>query len=140
MAQENLFSEKALSTSSSPKHDLGSGLCLRVEKSVGKKGRAILYRQGFVIKSVDLADATARRLFVVEAVELGAIKLRLAHALGISRQSIDNYIDSKHHFGVDGLIHSYYSSTGKSLRRQREEHADQRVKGNKTRQLSFGHP
>ncbi len=134
MAQENMFTEKSIPTSS--KRDIGAGLHLEVDKTVGDKGRAKLYRSGVFIKGVDLADKAAKRLFVTEAVELGAIKLRLADTLGISRQTIDNYLECKRHFSVEGLIHGYTPSVSKSLRTQRKEHADQRVNGNKAHQLA----
>jgi len=132
LAQENLFSEEMISPSL--RHDLGLGL--RMELEDGKKGRATLYRHGILIKTVDLRDTAAKRLFVVETVELGAVKQYLAGALGISRQTIDNYVEAKCHFGVEGLIHSYSPSASKGLRRQREAHAGQRVKGNKSHQLA----
>ncbi|MBT5528180.1 MAG: hypothetical protein HOK35_03395 [Cytophagia bacterium] len=48
-----------------------------------------------------MEDNIAKRLFIVEAVELGAMKSRLASALEISRQTIDNYLGIKKHFGLE---------------------------------------
>ena len=66
---------------------------------------------------------------------MGATKARLAEALGISRQSIHNYTETKKYFGIEGLIHNYRTSTSKSRRRQRKNHASRRGTGNKARQL-----
>jgi DNA-binding XRE family transcriptional regulator len=40
------------------------------------------------MKRVDLSDKPAKKLFVVEDVELGTTKYKLAEALTISRQTI----------------------------------------------------
>jgi hypothetical protein len=94
-----------------------------------------LYHNDTLVKTIDLSDRVAKRLLVVEAVELGATKLRLANALQISRQTIHNYTEIKKHFGLEGLIHNYSPSTSKSLRKQRKRHADRRLNGNKARQV-----
>ena len=114
--------------------DLGSGLFLELNGKRSKL-RAALYRHGTYIKEVDLSDKGAKRLFVLEAVELGARKTRLASALNMSRQSIHNYEEIKKHFGLEGLIHSYSPSESKSLRKQRQQHSEKRRQGNKARQL-----
>jgi hypothetical protein len=94
-----------------------------------------LYNNRTLIKTVDLSDRVAKRLFVVEAVEMGATKSRLAKALQISRQSIHNYTETKKHFGLEGLIHNYSASTSKSRRLQRQNHVSLRGTGNKARLL-----
>ena len=94
-----------------------------------------LYHHDVLVKTADLTDKVAKKFFVVEAVELGAIKTRLADALNISRQTIHNYLESKKHFGLEGLIRNYTSSKGETLRQNREAHAPEGLKGNKARQL-----
>jgi hypothetical protein len=95
-----------------------------------------LYRYDILIKKAQLEDNIAKRLFIVEAVELGAMKSRLASALEISRQTIDNYLGIKKHFGLEGLVQGYSPSVSKSLRKQRElNDAEGGIPGNKTRQL-----
>jgi hypothetical protein len=94
-----------------------------------------LYHNDVPVKTADLADKVAKRLFVIEAVELGATKIRLADALNISRQTIHNYLEIKKHFGLEGLIRNYTPSTDETLRQKREAHADEGLKGNKARQL-----
>ena len=47
------------------------------------------------------------------------MKSRLASALRMSRQTIDTYLDTKKHFGLEGLIHSYNIAHTKSMRKQR---------------------
>ena len=115
------------------KINLAGGLDIIIEEEPYPK--ATLYRQGIIIKVADLSDRVAKRLFVVEAIELGAIKRRLAEALDISRQTIDNYLDIKKHFGLEGLIQGYTPSDSKSRRKQRKTHSDKRPIGNKTRQV-----
>ncbi|MFO7970712.1 MAG: hypothetical protein R6U40_03065 [Desulfobacterales bacterium] len=94
-----------------------------------------LYHNDVLVKTADLSDKVAKKFFVVEAVELGATKTRLADALNISRQTIHNYLEIKKHFGLEGLIRNYTPSTGVTLRQNREAHADKALKGNKARQL-----
>ena len=94
-----------------------------------------LYHNDILVKTADLADKVAKRFFVVEAVELGATKTRLADVLNISRQTIHNYLEIKKHFGLEGLIRNYTPSKGETLRQNREAHADKGLKGNKARQL-----
>lgn len=113
---------------------LDSGLFLEIIE--GHRRKAILYRGNTRIKEVDLTDKVAKRLFVVEAVDLGAKKSRLADALQISRQSIHNYLETRKHFGLEGLIHSYSTRESKSLRKQRAMHCEQRVEGNKAKELA----
>ena len=62
-----------------------------------------LYHNDVLVKTADLADKVAKRFFVVEAVELGATKTRLADTLNISRQTIHNYLEIKKHFGLEGI-------------------------------------
>ncbi len=44
-------------------------------------------------------------------------------------------METKKHFGIEGLIHNYSLSQSKSLRKQREINAGKRCTGNKARQL-----
>lgn len=92
-----------------------------------------LYHNETLVKTADLSDKVAKRLFVIEAIELGAKKSHLAEALNISRQTIHNYLETKKHFGHEGLIHSYKPSN--SIKQNRKEHANEILKGNKARQL-----
>ena len=133
MQQDQLFS----SVNDKPKNrfDLGKGLILEVKENYPRK--AILCQNGIVIKRCKLADKTDKKLLVIEALEHGAMKSRLASALQMSRQTIDNYQGTVKHFGLDGLIKGYNPSDSKSLRKQRERHAqhNKRIPGNRARQL-----
>jgi transposase len=113
--------------------DIGAGFF--IETIRGYQQKVILYRNGTRIKTVDLSDRVAKRLFVVEVVESGAMQSRLASALNISRQTIHNYLETKKHYGLEGLIHGY-AADGKSLRKQRAEHKKERCSGDKSRQLA----
>ena len=114
--------------------DLGKGLGLRIIP--GYKKQAQLYRHGTLIKSVSLRDKVAKRIFIVEVVELGAFQSRLADALGITRQTIHNYREIKKHFDLEGLIHGYTVADTKSKDKQRALHADSRPQGNKAQQVA----
>lgn len=112
--------------------DLGFGLVIEIDDS---RQKADLYRHGMYVKKVDLSDRVAKRLFVVETVDLGAVQLRLAKALGISRQSIHTYLETRKHFGLEGLIQGYTPSASKSLSKQRRLHRHKRIGGIKARQV-----
>ncbi len=93
---------------------------------------AMLYRASIYIRTVDLSDKTARQLFIVEIIEEeGAMKSRVAQALKISRQTIDNYLAIKKHFGTEGLVRGYSVPESKSKQKQRELHVQERPSGNK---------
>ena len=111
------------------------GARLYLQFSEGSHRKVALFHNETLIKTVDLSDRVAKRLLVVEAVELGATKSRLAMALHISRQTIHNYTETKKHFGIEGLVHNYSPATSKSQRKQRQSHASRRGTGNKARQL-----
>ncbi len=130
--QQNMFPEHNESDSKNKVSSLGRGLAIHFIKP-GSEAR--LFRQGVFTKTVDLSDKTARRLFIVDTVELGATKALLAKALGISRQTIHNYIETQKNFGREGLIHSYHAANSKSRATQRKEHKEKLSKGNKARRL-----
>jgi hypothetical protein len=113
--------------------DLGASFVLEM---IEEEKKACLYRDSTVIKTVDLSDKVAKRVFIVEVIEMGAMKSRLASALSMSRQTIDTYLDTKKHFGFEGLIHSYNTAHSKSMRKQRELHSQKLSQGNKAKQLT----
>ena len=129
---DTLFNEKQLSKGIAP-IGLGSGLTIKVNKAFPPK--ADLYRHNVLIKHVDLSDKVAVRLFVVETVELGSEILALADALGISRQTVYNYLDIQTCYGREGLIHGY-SSKNSSLRKERKKHGLARDLGNKAKAIA----
>ena len=131
--QQNLFSKPVEQDKKNDKIHLGTGLEIQIIN--GLKPRARLYRLNVLIKTVDLSDKTARRLFVVEVVELGATKSKLAEALGISRQTIHNYVETQKKFGTEGLINSYQPSNSKSRATQRKINKEKLPKGNTARLL-----
>jgi hypothetical protein len=104
------------------KFAVGNGLTLTLKE--GYPLTAILHRNREFLKEANLNDKLEKKLFIIEAVTLGAMKLRLASALGISRQTIDNYIDIKEHFGHEGLVRGYSLSDSKSLQAQRKKNAE----------------
>ena len=114
---------------------LGNNIFIEIKTNYPRS--AYLYRQDILIKQVVLSDKIAKRIFIVEAIELGAMKSRLATALEISRQTIDNLLGIKKHFGFEGLTQGYSPSTSKSRRKQREIHAsnNKSIPGNKAKQL-----
>ena len=131
--QQTLFPESIGQNKNNDRISLGAGLKIKITK--GYKSKANLYRHDVLIKTVDLSDRTAKRLLVVEIVELGAIKSKLADALGISRQTIHNYTETQKNFGREGLINSYHASNSKSRKTQRKTNKEKLPKGNKARLL-----
>lgn len=101
--------------------------------------KAAFYHKDTLVKIIDLSDKVAKKLLVVEAVEMGAEKKALAAALGITRQTVHNYIEIKKYFGLEGLIHNYSPARSKSLREQRRRHSSHRSTGNKARQVEQIH-
>ncbi len=131
--QCELFNTKPLSNN--PRHYLGPHLAVEM-RTENKKNFAILYKSNIVITSVDLSDYVAKRLFIVEAVQHGAIKLKLASVFDISRQTIDNYLETFKKFGLIGLLNNYSPTRGANIREQRRLHAPQRHQGNTAQQLA----
>ena len=128
--QQNLFPN---ATGKDNKIQLGSGL--EIEIIEGFKPKAKLYRLGTLIKLVNLSDKVAKRLFIVETVELGAIQSKLADILKISRQTIHNYLETQKQFGREGLINSYHPSSSISRAKQRKINKQKLPSGNKAKQL-----
>ena len=73
-------------------------------------------------------------MFILDALELGAQKSRLAKALNISRQTIDNYQGVMKQFGLEGLVQGYSLADSKSKQRQRKIHSinNKRIAGNRS--------
>jgi hypothetical protein len=114
--------------------NIGRGISLKIRG--GKNGRAIQYDYGREIKRVDLSDKPAKRIFVVDLVELRVNQTKLAEALEISRQTINNYVERKRVFGLEGLINSYHVGSGTSLSQQRKENKNKLSTGNINQKLS----
>lgn len=96
------------------------------------KSHLTVYRYGIPYKICHIKEAIDRRSLVVELVlECGVTKSSLAQAFGISRQSIDNWVDTFKKSGREGLINSYKGSR----RKGRQEHGQELPVGNKARQL-----
>ncbi len=131
--QQNLFSETAGQNQEDNEIHLGAGLTIQIIE--GFKPGARLYRLDVLIKTVDLSDKIAKRLFIVEAVELGANKTKFAKALDISRQTIHNYEEIQKNFGREGLVNSYHPAKSKSREKQRKLNKEKLPKGNKARLL-----
>jgi len=113
---------------------LDSGMVLEINHL---KQKATLYRKGTFVKTVNLLDNVEKRLFTVEIAELGANKTYLASALGITRQTIYNYLEIKKYYGLEGLIHSYTTSDDcNTLRQHRKKHSHKRHQGNKANQVA----
>jgi hypothetical protein len=116
---------------------IGPRLYLKFGDSTSTK--VAFYHNNTLVKIIELSDKVAKKLFVVEAVEMGAEKKALAAALGITRQTVHNYIEIKKYFGLEGLIHNYSPARSKSLREQRRRHSSRRSTGNKARQVEQIH-
>ncbi len=115
------------------------GYQLYLKFSDSTPAKVTLYHNNTLVKIIELSDKVAKKLLVVEAVEMGAEKKALAAALGITRQTVHNYIEINKYFGLEGLIHNYSPSRSKSLREQRRRHSSRRSTGNKARQVEHIH-
>lgn len=103
---------------------IGQGLAL---KNTSDKNKVHLYKNGRFIKEQMLDPAIEKRLFVVDLVERqGVTRTKLADALGISRQSINNWVDIYRNYGSTGLINNTKDSWKKNPKR---------FTGNKARDL-----
>ena len=130
MITQALFDDSANNTDK--RIPLGNGLVIELLGGQGKRfTKAILYRHGVMVKDFISRDRVAKRLFIVDAVRLGAKKSYLAEALCISRQTIDNLLESDECFGKEGLIHGYKSADGTNRIEQRKLHKDELCTGNK---------
>jgi hypothetical protein len=126
--QKNLFPEIPQKKNDNTKM-IGANLSLVFNRR--NKHLITLKNRDVIIRKVDLSDKPAKKLFVVEVVELGATKSRLADALNISRQTIDNYIESKKRFGTEGLLGGYNPNMGKNLAEHRRLTQHKRIQGTK---------
>ncbi len=113
---------------------VGTDLYLEL-KFVDKKKRFYLYRGGYLIKTAVRSDQVEKKIFMIEAVELGAQKAALARAMKISRTTLNQNIKIKEHFGITGLIQGYKFSDSTNKREQRELHSASRISGNRTEQI-----
>jgi hypothetical protein len=132
MQQESLFSE--LNESLSNRFSIGTGLFLEIMGTDNSQYQ--LLNKGRIVKSIDATDKIAIKLLVVEAIELGGKPSYLAKALNISRQTIHNYVETKKHFGFEGLINGYNTKSGENLKSQRKLHEVNQLKGNKAEQVA----
>jgi len=126
--QQHLFPEMSKNKDDNTKM-IGANLSLVFNRK--NKHLVTLKNRDVIVKKVDLSDKPAKKLLIVEAVELGATKSRLAKALNISRQTVDNYIESKNRFGTEGLLGGYNPNMGKNLAEHRRLTQQNRIQGNK---------
>jgi predicted transcriptional regulator len=126
--QEDLFPKMVQKKNNNIKL-IGANLSLVFNKS--NKRLVIVKNRDVIVKKVDLSDKVARKILVVELVDLGAKKSRIADALGISRQTIHNYIESKKVFGSAGLLGGYNPKMGKNLKEHRRLTQNERIQGTK---------
>lgn len=103
---------------------IGGGFAL---KKTNDPNKIQLYKNGQFVKEHTLSPAIEKRLFVVDLVDRqGVTRTKLANSLGISRQSINNWVDTYRKFGSTGLINNTKDSWKKNPKR---------FTGNKARDL-----
>ena len=107
---------------------LGNGLTAERDKD-----HVTVYKYNRLLKCVAIGNgnATNRRLLIVELVnDMGAMPSKVAAALTISRQTVNNTLTTCRLFGVDGLLHSEKRGTGNKARlhEQRRQQAHDMVK------------
>ena len=126
--QKDLFPEISKKNNNNIKK-IGANLSLIFNSR--NKHLVTLKNRDVIVKKVDLSDKPTKKIFVIDAVELGATKSLLADALNISRQTIHNYIEIKKRFGIEGLLGGYNLKMGKNLAEQRKITQNERMQGNK---------
>lgn len=124
---------------------IGNGFAI---KKTSDKNKVHLYNNGSFVKEQVLYPSVERRLFVVDMVERhGVMKTRIAASLGISRQSVDNWIGIHRKHGSMGLINNTKESwkknpkrfTGNKARDLEQERREERQKLEKqTLSVNFG--
>lgn len=103
---------------------IGQGFAI---KKISDKNLVHLYKNGVFVKEQILTPAIEKRLFVVDLVDRqGVTRTKLADSLGISRQSINNWVDTYQKYGSNGLINNSKDSWKKNPKR---------FTGNKARDL-----
>lgn len=96
----------------------------------------ILFNDKVLIKQISSSDKLAKKLFILDAVDLGAKKTELAKALNITRQTINNYVNIRDNLGVEGLVQGYAPSRVKGLKDYREQISHKRRQGNAVHQVA----
>lgn len=92
----------------------------------------MIYLYEKLTRRYEIKKQIDKRHAAVELVlECGVTKCRLAEALNISRQSLDNWIATYKKSGLEGLVNSYKGS----IKNGRTENANRLPVGNKARQL-----
>ncbi len=126
--QKELFPEMLQKKNDNTKL-IGANLSLIFNKS--NKHLITVKNRNVIVKKVDISDKVAKKILVIELVELGATKSLLAKAIGISRQTIHNYIESRKTFGLAGLLGGYNPKMGKNLAEHRRLTQSERIQGTK---------
>ena len=91
--------------------------------------RIEFYRFDKLQKVVPLKPRIDFRLFVIDLARSYVLKKnKIAEALGISRQSIDNWLDIYHQYGVSGLENSPRTPTGNKARELELQRKEEREK------------
>ena len=113
---------------------IGNGFAI---KKTSEENTIHIYKDGSPFKEYEFKDSVDKRLFVIDIVERhGVIRTRLANSLGISRQSINNWVDIYRKHGSSGLINnskdSYkknpYRFTGNKARDLEQERREEKQK------------
>ncbi len=115
---------------------VGGDLYLEI-KIVDRKRKIFFYRNSCLIRIVKMYDRVDTKIFMTEAVELGAQKTALAKALKISRTTLDQNIKIKKYYGIEGLIQGYDSSGRINRREQKKIHNSKCISGNRTEQIKL---
>lgn len=92
-------------------------MIIQIGNTIGikvKENKVIVYRNGVLLKNVEIKSGLDRRIFVVDLIEKsGVSKLKLSKALSISRTSIDTWIKVYRRHGTEGLVNSSKKGVGR---------------------------
>jgi transposase len=101
---------------------LGNGLSAQRDNH-----HAIVYKNGQLLKRVDLENGVERRLLIVDLVKrMGAAPTKVAEGLDVSRQTVHNAINSFDQYGPEGLLHSGKNGIGNKARLHEERRKEAR--------------
>ena len=83
--------------------NLGGGFSVVLSKG---GGYAWVYKHGYLHQDCRLEKKVDKRVLLTDLVEHGAKKSWVAQAFGISRQTLDNYIETRKKWGLEGLVNN----------------------------------
>ena len=125
------------STQDSSNIALGAGFSVKFSPN---GSYASIYKHGHLYQDCCLTKKVDKRVLLTDLIEHGAKKSYVAKAFGISRQTLDTYIESRTRWGLEGLINNGKSkSEGNKAVIFREERKALSLEAEKKESLPLAH-